>query len=174
MLSRILAVAMVFAAIAAAQRPGGGGGAPSGPAATDAGGWGSAHARFLSPFEQLAVKLKLDKDQRAAAEPIVDAAQTAMVQAQQKLVEARKELVLAMLDPKTNPDEVAKLTAAYTALSAQAKTLESAAFGKICALLKPNQLSKAVPTFALLARAVEQGPMGAPSGQWGGPHGGQR
>jgi hypothetical protein len=173
MLSRILAVAMVFAAVAAAQR-GGGGGVPSGPAATDAGGWGSAHARFLSPFEQLAAKLKLDKDQLAAAELIVDAAQKAMVPAQQKLVEARKDLVLAMLDPKSGPDEAAKLTAAYTTLSAQAKTLESAAFGKICALLKPNQLSKAVPTFALLAQAVEQGPMGAPSGQWGGPHGGPR
>lgn len=173
MLSRILAIAMAFAAMAAAQR-GGGGGVPSGPAATDAGGWGSAHARNLSPFEQLAAKLKLDKDQLAAAEPIVDAAQKAMVPAQQKLVEARKNLVLAMLDTTSAPDDVAKLTTAYTALSAQAKTVESAAFGRICALLKPNQLSKAVPTFALLVQAVEQGPLGVPSGRWGGPHGGQR
>ena len=177
MLSRILVIAMLSAAIAAAQR--GGGGMPNGPAATDAGGWGSAHADRLSPRDRFAARLKLDKEQRAAVETILDAAQEAMGSAQKKLADARKELVLAMLDTPSSPDAVAKLTAAYTALSVQAKTLEAAAFGKICTLLKPNQQSKAVPSFAFMAQLVEQGQMGAPAGsgqpaQWGGGHGGQR
>jgi hypothetical protein len=176
MLSRILAIALLSAAMAAAQRAGG---MPTGAGATDAGGWGSAHAQFLSPFDQFAVKLKLDQEQKAAVQPIVDAAEKDMGTAQQKLLQARKDLVLAMLDPKASPEDIAKLTAGYTALSAQAKAIEAAAFGKICALLKPNQLSKAVPTFAIMAQLVEQGPLGAPaaggqSGHWGGEHGGPR
>lgn len=165
MLSRILSITVLFAAIAAAQR---GGGAPTsvptGPGATGGEGWGSAKPKWQSPFDQFATKLKLDKDQRAAVETIVDAAQKAMVPAQQKLVEARKDLALAMLDPKSDPGAVAKSTAAYTSLSAQAKAVESAAFGKICALLKPTQLSKAVPAFASMTALVEQSGTGAPAG----------
>jgi Spy/CpxP family protein refolding chaperone len=172
MLSKILAIAVLSAALATAQR---GGGAPSsvptGPGATGGEGWGSAKPKWLSPLDQFAAKLKLDKDQRAAVETIVDAAQKAIVPAQQKLVEARKDLALAMLDPKSSPEAVAKCTASYTSLSAQAKAVESTAFGKICALLKPNQLSKAVPAFALMAALVEQAPPGAASA---GGSGGQR
>jgi Spy/CpxP family protein refolding chaperone len=169
MLSRILAIAVLFSAIAAAQRGGGGASSsvPTGPGATGGEGWGSAKPKWQSPFDQFATRLKLDKDQRAAVETIVDAAQKAMVPAEQKLVEARKDLALAMLDPKSDPAAVAKLTAAYTSLSAQAKAVESAAFSKICALLKPNQLSKAVPAFAVMAALVEPVGPGAPSA--GGP-----
>jgi Spy/CpxP family protein refolding chaperone len=177
MLSRILIIAMLSAAIAFAQR--GGGGMPNGPAATDAGGWGSAHADALSPRDRFAAKLKLDKQQRTAVEAILNAAQEAMEPAQRKLTDARKDLVLAMLETPSNPDAVAKLTAAYTALSVEAKTVETTAFGKICALLKPNQQSKAVSSFALMAQLVEHGQMGAPAGgaqpgQWGRGYGGQR
>jgi Spy/CpxP family protein refolding chaperone len=173
MLSKILAIAVLSAAMASAQRGGGmGGSAPSGPGATDGGGWGSARPKWQSPFDQFATRLKLDKDQRAAVETIVDAAQKDMVAAQQKLVEARKELVLAMLEPKSDPAVVARLTAAYTALSVEAKAVESTAFGKICALLKPNQLSKAVPTFALLVGLVEPSAVGFPTGGRPGPQGG--
>jgi Spy/CpxP family protein refolding chaperone len=174
MLSKILAIAVLFSAMATAQR-GGGGGAPSsvptGPGATGGDGWGSARPRWQSPFDQFATKLKLDKEQRAAVETIVDAAQKAMVPAEQKLVDARKDLALAMLDSKSGPGDVAKFTAAYTSLSAQAKAVESAAFGKICALLKPNQLSKAVPAFAVMAALVEPVTLGAPPA---GGFGGQR
>ena len=174
MLSKILAIAVLSAAMASAQRGGGGmgGSAPSGPGATDGGGWGSARPKWQSPFDQFAIKLKLDKDQRAAAETIVDAAQKAMVPAQQKLIDARRDLALAILDAKSDPEAVTRLTAAYTALSVQAKAVESTAFGKICAVLKPNQLSKAVPTFALMVALVEPSAMGFPAGGPPGPWGG--
>jgi Spy/CpxP family protein refolding chaperone len=178
MLPRILVIAVLSAAMAAAQH-GGGGGLPTGAAATDGGGWGSAHADRLSPRDQFAAKLKLDKDQRVSVEAILNTAQEAMGPAQQKLVEARRDMVLAMLDPKSGPEDVTKLTQAYDALSVQAKALEATAFGKICALLKPNQQSKAVPNFGFMAQLVEQGSMGAASGggqsgHWGGDHGGQK
>ncbi|MGO9231966.1 MAG: hypothetical protein ACLQKA_22460 [Bryobacteraceae bacterium] len=181
MLSRILVIAGLSAAMAAAQHGGGGGGGglPSGSAATDGGGWGSAHPERLSPRDQFAAKLKLDKEQRVSVETILNTAQEAMGPAQQKLIQARRDLVLAMLDPKSSPETMTRLTEAYNALSVQAKALEANAFGKICAILKPNQQSKAVPNFGFMAQLVEQGSMGASpgggqSGHWGGDHGGQR
>ena len=169
MLSKILAIAVLSAALATAQGGGGMGGGPGGPGG---GGFDMPRPQFRSPFDQFAAKLKLDDDQRTAAAAIVEAAQKAMGPAQQKLAAARKDLALAILDPKSTPETLAKLTAAYASLSAQAKAVESAAFGKICAALKPNQLSKAAPAFALLVGLVEPNTMGFPGGGPPGPWGG--
>ena len=167
MLSKVLIVGMLTAAMAFAQ-----------------GGWGKRNedpsggmmAQRQSQLDQFADKLKLNKEQRAQAETIMDAAREAMGPAQQKLIEARKNLAAALIGGKS-ADDIDKLTKTYASLSAQAKELEANAFGKICALLKPNQQSKAVQNFALMAQLVESGQMGAPSGggqrgQWSGGQGG--
>jgi Spy/CpxP family protein refolding chaperone len=139
---------------------------------------GGMLAQRQSQLDQFADKLKLNKEQRAQAETIMDAAREAMGPAQQKLLEARKKLAAALIGGQDG-DAVDKLTGAYAALSAQTKLLEANAFGKICALLKPNQQSKAVQNFGLMAQLIESGQMGGPSGggqpgQWSGGGGGRR
>lgn len=168
MLSRILIIGMLAAAMASAawgqRREDPSGGMP----------W-----QMQSQLDQFADKLKLNKEQRAQAETIMDAAREAMGPAQQKLIEVRKSLAAALIGGQSG-DAVDKLTKSYAALSAQAKMLEAGAFGKICALLKPNQQSKAVQNFGLMAQLVESGQMGGggqgggqPS-QWSGGRGGRR
>jgi Spy/CpxP family protein refolding chaperone len=167
MLTRILVVAMLPAAIAFAQW---------GHRSEDPSG--GMLAQRQTQLDQFAEKLKLNREQRTEAETIMDAAREAMGPAQQKLLEARKNLAAALIGGQSD-DAVDKLTKTYASLSAQTKALEANAFGKICALLKPNQQSKAVQNFGLMAQLVESGQMGGPAvgaqpGQWGGEHGGRR
>jgi Spy/CpxP family protein refolding chaperone len=99
MLSKILIVGMLAAAIAFAQ-----------------GGWGKRNedpsggmmAQRQSQLDQFADKLKLNKEQRAQAETIMDAAREAMGPAQQKLIEARKNLAAALIGGQSG-DAVDKL-----------------------------------------------------------------
>jgi Spy/CpxP family protein refolding chaperone len=167
MLTRILIVAMLPAAIAFAQW---------GHRSEDPSG--GMLAQRQTQLDQFAEKLKLNKEQRTEAETIMDAAREAMGPAQQKLLDARKNLAAALIGEQSD-DAVDKLTKTYASLSAQTKMIEANAFGKICALLKPNQQSKAVQNFGLMAQLVESGQMGGPAGgaqpgQWGGEHGGRR
>ncbi|MGA2274560.1 MAG: Spy/CpxP family protein refolding chaperone [Bryobacteraceae bacterium] len=166
MLSRILLIGMVIATMAFAQR----GRRSEDPSAP-------MPAQRDNSLDQFAGKLKLNKEQRAQAETIIDAAREAAGPVQQKLLEVRRYLAAALITGQSS--EADKLTKTYTSLSAQAKTLEANAFGKICALLKPNQQSKAAQHFGLIAQAVEQGQMGGPPGgsqpgQWSGGQGGRR
>lgn len=154
MLSKILIIGLLAAAMAFAawgqRREDPSGGMP----------W-----QTQSQLDQLAEKLKLNKEQKAQTETIVDAAREAMGPAQQKMTEARRNLAAALIGGQSG-DAVDKLTKTYASLSAETKALEATAFGKICALLKPNQQSKAVQNFAFMAQLVEQGQMGG--GRWGG------
>ena len=165
MFLKILSSGLLAAAIALAQ--GGGGGSWGHRSEDPSGGmlW-----QGQGQFDQFAEKLKLNKEQRAGAETILDAAREQMGATQQKLLEARRNLAAALIGGQSG-DAVDKLTKTYTSLSAQTKAVEAKAFGKICALLKPNQQSKAVQNFGLLAQSVEQGQMGG--GQWGGAQRGQ-
>ncbi|HEY9141246.1 MAG TPA: periplasmic heavy metal sensor [Bryobacteraceae bacterium] len=159
-MSKILVVGILSTAMASAQ----------------GGGWGHRSedpsggmlAQRQGQLDQFADKLKLNKQQRAEAETILDAAREAMAPIQQKLLEARKNLAAALIDGQPD-DAVDQLTKTYTSLAAQSKALEAKAFAKICALLKPNQQSRAVQNFGLMAQLLEQGQMG---GQWGGGQGG--
>jgi len=128
---------------------------------------GGMLAQRQSQLDQFAEKLKLNKEQRAEAEKIMDAGQEEMGPIQQKLIEARRNLAAALIVGQSG-DAIDKATQAYTSVSAQAKAVEAKVFGKICALLKPNQQSRAVPNFGLMAQLVEQGQM---SGPWGGQGG---
>ncbi|MFY9724375.1 MAG: hypothetical protein WAJ87_02715 [Bryobacteraceae bacterium] len=162
MLSRILIIGTLSAAMAFAQ----------------GGGWGHRSedpsggmlAQRQNQLDQFADRLKLNKQQRAEAETILDAAREAMAPAQQKLLEARRNLAAALIGGQPD-DAIDQLTKTYTSLSAQTKAVEANAFAKICALLKPNQQSRAVQNFGLMAQLLEQGQMG---GQWGGGQGGRR
>jgi Spy/CpxP family protein refolding chaperone len=167
MLSKILVIGMLPVAMAFAQW---------GHRSEDPSG--GMLAQRQGQLDQFAEKLKLNKEQRAQAETIMDAAREAMGPAQQKLIEARKNLAAALIGGQSG-DAVDKLTKTYASLSAQTKELEANAFGKICALLKPNQQSKAVQSFGLMAQLVELGQMGGPSGggqsgPWSGGRGGRR
>jgi Spy/CpxP family protein refolding chaperone len=173
MLSRVLTVGMMAAAIAGAQGGGGWGKRSEDPS-------GGMLAQRQSQLDQFADKLKLNKEQRGEAETIMDAAREEMGPAQQKLLEARRNLAAALIGGQSG-DAVDKLTKTYTSLSAQTKAVEAKAFGKICTLLKPNQQSKAVQNFGLMAQLVEQGQMGGggrwnggQQGQWSGAGGGRK
>ncbi|MGB7759488.1 MAG: periplasmic heavy metal sensor [Bryobacteraceae bacterium] len=167
MLSRILIIGPLAAAMAFAQW---------GHRSEDPSG--GMLAQRQTQLDQFADKLKLNKEQRAQAETIMDAAREAMGPAQQKLIEVRKNLAAALIGGQSD-DAIDKLTKTYTSLSVQAKELETNAFAKICALLKPNQQPKAVQNFGLMAQLVESGQMGGPTGggqrgQWSGGQGGRR
>ena len=125
--------------------------------------------QWQSQFDQFAEKLKLNKEQRADAGKIIDAGREAMGPLQQKLIEARRNLAAALIVGQSG-DAIDKLTQTYTSFSAQATAVEAKAFGKICALLKPSQQSRAVENFGLMAQLVEQGRMSGPwsAGQPGG------
>jgi len=158
MLSKILVTGMLASAMAFAQ----------------GGGWGKRSedpsggmlAQRQSRLDQFADKLKLNKEQRTETEALLDAAREELGPTEQKLTEARRNLAAALIGGQSG-DAIDQLTQTYTSLSAQAKAVEAKAFGKICSLLKPNQQSRAVQNFALMAQLVEQGG-GGQRGPWSG------
>ena len=60
---------------------------------------------------------------------------------------------------KASDDEVKKLLGEYAAVSATMTGIEAEAFGKLYALLKPNQQSKAPQAFELMAGMFAGGGM---------------
>ena len=164
MILRVLLTAVLATGIAAAQR-GGEMGGEMGGAGGGRGGEGVlgnfAGGRIppKSKFDQFADKLKLNKDQRTEAQSIVDDARKETVPIQQQMFAARQDMAGAMVTgaPDQQVDELIKN---YAPLSAKFAEIETKAFGKVFALLKPNQQSKAAQCFPLLAEIFEQPAMG--------------
>jgi Spy/CpxP family protein refolding chaperone len=159
MLARWLLAVVLIAGVASAQRGNrGGGGTDEMP----------RPQKRESKFDLFADKLKLTKEQKDEAMNIVKAAAEESQQVRQDLDKSRVAMATAFIDGKSG-DELKKPMDDYTAAAAQMTGIEAKAFGKVLALLKPNQQSKAGPAFEALADIFDRP---APGG--GGRNGGER
>jgi transcription initiation factor TFIIIB Brf1 subunit/transcription initiation factor TFIIB len=143
----------------------GGGGGRSGDM-----GAAMPQVRRLSKQEMLLDKLKLNKDQKEEATKILSAAMEKAAPARDRLTKGRVVIANAITG-KASEEDLKKLFGEYTNVSATMTGIEAEAFGKLYALLKPNQQSKAPQAFELMAGMFAGG--GMPGGGAGRGRGGQ-
>jgi LTXXQ motif family protein len=142
MVIRLCLVALLAAVLAVAQGKKGGGG-------NNMGDMGSmARPQRMSRFDTIAEKLKLSKEQKDQASGFFDAAQEAAGPLNEQLANGRNQITAAFIQGQNSGEGFDKLMAAYTAVLGQMAVVEAAAYGKLYAVLKPNQQSKAAPVFA--------------------------
>ena len=103
-----------------------------------------------TPFEIFADRLKLNKDQKAEAETVLVDAMKESAPFRQQLSQGRVALANAILGGKSE-DEIKKISDLYTSVVVQVTGIETKAFAKICADLKPNQRGKAGAAFEVMA-----------------------
>ena len=171
MLVRFLLTAVLAAGFASAQRGGGGGdegnigvgGSPSaGPGAP------MTQVRRQTKQEMLFDKLKLNKEQKEEAAKILSAAMEKAAPTRDLLTKGR--IVIANnITGKGSEEELKKMWGEFTSVNATMTGIEAEAFGKLYALLKPNQQAKAPQAFELMAGMFAGG--GMPGG--GGGRGGE-
>jgi hypothetical protein len=163
MFVRLLLTAILAATLASAQR-GGGGGGRGGEGGDMSGGMGGGMPRVQrqSKFELFADRLRLNKDQKDEVQTIFTDALREAAPVREQISKGREVITGAILDGKSQ-DDLKKMMDAYTMLAAQMTAIETKAFGKVYATLKPNQQTKAAPAFELMA-----GMFDPPSGGRGG------
>lgn len=168
MVLRLLITCALACALAPAQSRGGGGGmgdmGGNGGMGGNGAGGGMPRQQRQSKFDQIADKLKLNKDQKDQAQTIVDAGREEASPLREDLAKARLGVADAMINAKGD-DEIKKAQDAYSALVAQMTGIEAKAFGKIYALLKPNQQSKATQAWDLMADMFGAGGRGGGRGR---------
>jgi hypothetical protein len=171
MLVRLLLTAVLAAGFAAAQIGGdeggmGGGGRGGGRGGSSGGemGGGMPQVRRLSKTEMLFDKLKLNKEQKEEAATIISAAMEKAAPTRDLLNKGRM-IIANTITGKGSEDEIKKLLGEYVSVSADMTRIEAEAFGKLYALLKPNQQSKAPQAFELMAGMFDGG--GTPGGGQG-------
>jgi hypothetical protein len=168
MFGRLLLTGLLAFGCALAQDEGGGGssrGMGGGRGSVGEMGGGDMGApgggpRRPNKVEQIADKLKLNKEQKEDFAKILNAARERALTVRTEMDKARADLAGAMIDG--NPDNIAKLTTAYAGVAAKMTAIEGDAFGKIYAELKPNQQGKAEQAFEQMA-----GIFSAPAGGGG-------
>ena len=165
MLVRCLVTALLVCALAFAQRGGGGGVShdEGGIANTAAIPGGRAQVPGLTREEMLFDKLKLDKDQREEAARILSTAMEKAAPTRDLLTKGRVAIANAIIGKASDGDFKA-LLGEHTTLKATMTGIEAEAFGKLYALLKPNQQSKAPRTFELMTGMFAGGGLGASMG----------
>jgi hypothetical protein len=148
MLRRLLLAGLLAAGIASPQRGGGGrngGGGEMG---------GDSSPIIVRPpeskLDRISSRLKLNKEQKAEVESILNAAQEEAKPVVDKLFKARMSITNAMIAGKCQA-EIDRELSAYTAVSAEMTGVESKAFSRIFAMLKANQQSKAAPALEEMA-----------------------
>jgi len=180
MLVRLLLTAVLAAGLASAQRGGGGpdqgdesvmggGGGRGGSRGGDMGA-GLPQVRRQTRQEMLLDKLKLNKEQKEEATKILSAAMEKAAPARDLLTKGRMVIANAITG-KASEEDIKNLLGQYTAVNATMTGIEAEAFGKLYALLKPNQQSKAPQAFELMAGMFAGG--GMPGGGAGRGRGGQ-
>jgi hypothetical protein len=175
MFIRLLLTAMMATALAFAQGGGAGGGMGDDMGGTGGRGSGMGddtggmpRMQRQSPFDIFADRLKLNKDQKTEALTVVGDALKESAPLRQQLMQAKLDIAKAMLGGAST-DDLKKTMDAYISVDAQVTGLETKAFAKVCATLKPNQQGKAASAFELMA-----GLFIAPAGGAGGRSGGRR
>ena len=140
---------------------GGGGGFPGGANGNQSGLPSGIDGPRTIP-QQFASKLKLDKTQSPAVDQILTAAASDAMPFAQQMLQARQRLLNAL---RSNvPDDVKTAQDAYASAAAKVAGVEAAAFGKVYALLKPNQQKEAPQAFALIAGLFSNPPVAAAGG----------
>jgi hypothetical protein len=157
MLQKLMLAGMLAAAMAYAQ--GGMGGQMDGVGRPGRNGQnggmdgmegGMPRMQRQSRTDQIADKLKLNKEQKEQMLTIFSAAREKATPVAAQLFKQRAEIATAMINGQAG-DEVQKLLADHSALTAQLTGMEAEAFGKIYAMLKPNQQKNASQAFELIA-----------------------
>jgi hypothetical protein len=154
MFVRLLLTAMMATTLAFAQGGGGmgddmgGTGGRGGGMGDDTGGM--PRMQRQSPFDIFADRLKLSKDQKTEALTVVSDALKESGPLRQQLMQARLDIAKAMLGG-ASADDLKKTMDTYTSVATQLTGLETKAFAKVCATLKPNQQGKAASAFELMA-----------------------
>ena len=108
-------------------------------------------------------KLKLNKEQKEEAAKILSDAMEKAAPTRDLLTKGRIVIANAITG-KASDEDLKKLLSEYTSVNATMTGLEAEAFGKIYALLKPNQQAKAPPAFELMAGMFAGGGMGGGGG----------
>jgi hypothetical protein len=156
MLVRFILTAFLAAGLASAQRGGGGGGGESGMGGEGlgmqaGGGTGGMPGgmRRQTKEELLFEKLKLNKEQKEEGATILAAAREKAGPVRDQLNKGR-QIIVGLIMQK-HDDDVKKLMGDYAIVAAQMTAIETDAFAKLYALLKPNQQAKAPQAFELMA-----------------------
>lgn len=152
-LPAVLGLALAAQPVVAQDEGGGGGGGFGGGGGGFGGGGGSGlPAGMNAPLtiaQQFASKLKLEKTQSPDVDQVLSAAAAEAAPVSQQMLQLRQRMVNAA---RTNrPEELKAAQDEYAAAAAKAAAIEAAAFGKVYAMLKPNQQKDAPQAFALLA-----------------------
>ena len=175
MFVKLLLTAMLATTLAFAQGGGGMGGDDTGGTGGRGGGRGGGgmgddtggmpRIQRQTPFDIFADRLKLNKDQKAEVQTVLVDAMKESAPLRQQLAQARAAIANAILGGKSE-DEQKKIMDGYTSVVAQETGIETKAFAKVYAMLKPNQQGKAAAAFELMA-----GIFNAPAGGGGGRRG---
>jgi hypothetical protein len=169
MIVRLLLAASVAAMLAFTQPQIGGGGGDEMSGMGGGGGRGNgrngrnggdmapnlAPRRQQSKSEQIADKLKLNKDQKDEFEKILSAGREEARPVQETLMKMRAQLASAMVEGVSDAD-MKKAMDEYTSAAAQMTAIEAKAYGKLYTTLKPNQQGKAAQAFELMAGIFDQ------------------
>jgi Spy/CpxP family protein refolding chaperone len=175
MFGRLLLAATLFSTLALAQGGMGGGGGGMGGGGDMGGGGaggrggmgggmgdmggGGGMVRRQSKFDQIADKLKLNKEQKEQVQTILDAGREEAAPLRETVAKARLGIADVLLSGKSD-DEVKKAQDAYAAEVAKVTGVEAKTFAKIYALLKPNQQAKAPQAWDLMADIFTTGGRG--------------
>jgi hypothetical protein len=163
MLVRLLVTAALAGGLASAQRSGGAGG--MGGMGGDAAMSGTmSPVRRQSKQDILFDKLKLNKGQKEEATKILSAAMEKAAPTRDVLAKGRV-IIANTITGKASEDELKKLLGEYATVSATMTAIEAEAFGKLYALLKPNQQAKAPQAFEVLAGIFDGGGQGRGEGR---------
>ena len=146
-MGKVMMALLLAAGLASAQRGGRGGG---GGVSEDSPGDFPIRATRQSRLDKIAGQLKLNREQRPEVENILNAAQEEASPLLDKMLKVRLAVANAMVAGK-NQEDIDKMMASYTAVSAEMTGIETKAFSRIFAILKPNQQSKAGPAFEQFA-----------------------
>jgi hypothetical protein len=171
MLVRFLLTAVLAAGLGFAQGgrgmegDEGGMGGPGGMGGRGGGdlGGGMPQMRRQSKHDMLLDKLKLNKEQKEEATKILAAAMEKAAPAREQLLKGRMAIANSITG-KASEDDLKKLLGLYTTVNATMTGIEAEAFGKLYALLKPNQQSKAPQAFELMTGMFAGGGLGASMG----------
>ena len=163
MFARLVVTATLATVLASAQggRGGGMGGGMDGGMGNERGGIGEGGMSGMprpqrqSKLDQIADKLKLNKDQKDEVQTIFQAAMEQAKPVNDQISKGREVIAGAIISGKSD-DEIRKMMEQYAALAAQITAIESQAFTKVYALLKPNQQAKASAAFELMAGMFSQ------------------
>ena len=157
MLAKLCLTALLAATLASAQggRGGGGGGGMEGEGGGgmrgESGmGGGMPRVQRQSKLDMIADKLKLNKDQKEQLQTILRAGMEQARPVAEQITKGREVIAGAIINGKSD-DEIKKMMEQYAGLAAQMTAVETEAFTKVYALLKPNQQSKAPAAFELMA-----------------------